>query len=149
MTNNSRILYRLPKQGKISGVCAGLSEYFSFDVTIMRLIFVLLFFITDGTIILLYVIVAIILPTSDRIDSSDDKLNSNTVGKRIQRLGQDLKENGAITRARNYLGAFLLILGIWLLLGQFLPQLFSIHWNLIWPAFLIFAGLLIIIKKRN
>lgn len=36
-------LYRIPSEGMIGGVCAGLAEYFSVDPTIVRLIFVLLF----------------------------------------------------------------------------------------------------------
>jgi phage shock protein C len=49
------------KEKKIFGVCGGLAEYFDLDPTVMRLIFVaavLLF----GTGILLYIIMAIIMP---------------------------------------------------------------------------------------
>jgi phage shock protein PspC (stress-responsive transcriptional regulator) len=49
------------KDKKIFGVCSGLAEYFDLDPTVMRLIFVaavLLF----GTGILLYIIMAIIMP---------------------------------------------------------------------------------------
>jgi len=150
MSNISKTLYRLPKQGKLSGVCAGLAEYFNFDVTIMRLIFVLLAFITNGMAILIYIILAVILPTSDYVVGDvDTKDDGDTIGEKVQRLGKDLRDNGAVTRARNYFGIFLLILGTWLLLGQFLPQLFAVRWNLIWPALLIFVGLLIIIRKRD
>jgi len=37
-------LYRIPSDGMIGGVCAGLGEHLVIDPTIIRLIFVLLFF---------------------------------------------------------------------------------------------------------
>ena len=145
MSNASRSLYRLPSKAKISGVCAGLAEYFGFDVTLMRLIFVLLAFITGGTMVLIYIVLAIILPVSDNIESNND----DTIGEKVQRFGKDLRENGAISRARNYFGAFLLIFGSWLLVARFMPQIFILHWDLIWPVILVFVVLLIIIRKKN
>jgi phage shock protein C len=35
-------LYRLPSDGMIGGVCAGLAEYLTADPTLIRLLFVLL-----------------------------------------------------------------------------------------------------------
>ncbi len=37
-------LYRIPSDGMIGGVCAGLGEHLTIDPTIIRLVFVLLFF---------------------------------------------------------------------------------------------------------
>ncbi len=37
-------LYRIPSQAMIGGVCAGLGEHLVIDPTIIRLVFVLLFF---------------------------------------------------------------------------------------------------------
>ena len=59
-----KTLYRLPKQGKIAGVCAGLADYFDMDVTLMRVLFVVAAFVTGGFGLLLYIILAIILPVS-------------------------------------------------------------------------------------
>jgi phage shock protein PspC (stress-responsive transcriptional regulator) len=58
----ARTLYTLPKEGKLSGVCAGLAAYFGMDVTVMRLIFVVLLFITQGFMILVYIVLAIAMP---------------------------------------------------------------------------------------
>jgi phage shock protein C len=35
-------LYRIPREGKLSGVCAGLAEYFDMDPTVMRLLLVVI-----------------------------------------------------------------------------------------------------------
>ena len=54
-------LSRSTKDKKILGVCAGFAEYFDIDVTIMRIIFVILFF--AGFIgLLAYLICALIMP---------------------------------------------------------------------------------------
>ena len=47
---------------KIFGVCSGLANYFDMDATIMRLIFVAAF-LTFGMGLLIYVIMAIIMPS--------------------------------------------------------------------------------------
>lgn len=51
----------------ISGVCAGLAEYFDLDPTLIRAIYAALTLFTAGFPgILLYIILLIILPTHDR-----------------------------------------------------------------------------------
>lgn len=47
---------------KIFGVCSGLANYFDMDATMMRLIFVAAF-LTFGMGLLIYVIMAIIMPS--------------------------------------------------------------------------------------
>lgn len=54
-------LYRSSENKKICGVCAGLAEYFDLDVTIMRLIFLLLLFVMGGG-LLAYLICALVMP---------------------------------------------------------------------------------------
>lgn len=54
-------LYRDTDEGKIGGVCAGLSEYFKIDVTLIRvLIGVFAFFYGGG--ILAYLLLWLLLP---------------------------------------------------------------------------------------
>lgn len=57
----SKKLYRIPEEGMLSGVCAGLAEYFNVDVTIIRLLWVLTLFVA-GTGILAYLVCAIVIP---------------------------------------------------------------------------------------
>lgn len=59
-------LYKDEHRKMIAGVCAGLSDYFSIDVTIIRVIF-LLSLILHGVGGLLYLILMIILPKKDYI----------------------------------------------------------------------------------
>lgn len=59
-----RHLYILPNEGMIGGVCAGLGAYFNIDVTVVRIIFVLLAFVSAGFWILAYLLLLVIVPTA-------------------------------------------------------------------------------------
>ena len=59
----ARRLYKVREGAMIAGVCNGLAAYFNIDVTIVRLLFVLLVF-TWGTGILVYIVMAIVVPSA-------------------------------------------------------------------------------------
>jgi phage shock protein C len=153
MATTKKTLRRLPKQGQIAGVCAGLADYLELDVTLMRVLFVILAFVTGGTFIILYIILAIILPVGDNTDAlnnTDTRATESTtsVGDKVQQLGQELQQNRGISRVRNYFGISLLVFGAWLLAGQFFPEWFAFRWDYVWPILLIVTGLLIVTKRR-
>lgn len=54
-------LYKNSHDKMICGVCQGISEYLGIDVTVVRLIFVLLGF-ASGVGLILYIVAAIIMP---------------------------------------------------------------------------------------
>lgn len=55
-------IYRSTTDKKFAGVCGGIAEYLDVDATLIRLAVVLLSLFSVGTGILIYIIVAIILP---------------------------------------------------------------------------------------
>ena len=55
-------LFRSKKNRMLFGVCGGLGEYFNTDPTIIRLIAVIAGFFTIGTVFLVYLVSAIIIP---------------------------------------------------------------------------------------
>ncbi len=59
---NMKRLYRSRTERQIAGVCGGLAEYLNFDPTIMRLIFVLGFFLTGSATFWLYIVLWLIVP---------------------------------------------------------------------------------------
>ena len=61
-------LYKSRTDKKISGVCGGLAAYFGIDVTLMRIVWILLGFFS-GIGIFIYILCAIVMPTEpDVID---------------------------------------------------------------------------------
>ena len=59
---NDKLLTRSLKDRMLAGVCAGLAEYMGLDPTVVRLIFVLLFFVSGPGILLAYLIMMMIVP---------------------------------------------------------------------------------------
>lgn len=49
----------------IMGVCGGIGEYFGVDPTIIRLLFIILAFITKGIFVLFYIIAFVLMPAGE------------------------------------------------------------------------------------
>ena len=62
MNSTYKQLQRTSGNRMIAGVCGGLGEYANVDPTLIRLIAVLLLFLTGPGIILAYLIMALIIP---------------------------------------------------------------------------------------
>ena len=67
-----RRLTRDRSNRKISGVAAGIADYFGLDPTIVRIAFVIGTMMTQGAALLLYIILSIALPTNDPSLDDDD-----------------------------------------------------------------------------
>ena len=63
MSNDVKRLYRSKKERMVAGICGGLGEYFRIDPTIMRLIFIVLWFLTGFIpMLVIYVIMWLLIP---------------------------------------------------------------------------------------
>jgi phage shock protein PspC (stress-responsive transcriptional regulator) len=60
-----RRLYQIHEGAMLSGVCVGLAAYLGVDVTIIRIIFIVLAIVTKGVWILAYVIMMFVIPYAD------------------------------------------------------------------------------------
>jgi phage shock protein C len=61
-----RRLYKSRRDRKLFGVCGGLGEYFDIDPTLVRILFILLTFLSFGTGIVMYLAMAIFVPEERR-----------------------------------------------------------------------------------
>ena len=85
-------LFRDPQNSMLGGVCAGLAHYLNIDVTIVRLITVLLFFLSASTVAIAYIILWIVVP------------EASTPLQRMQMMGKDpTVENIGKTVTGNFL----------------------------------------------
>ena len=62
MNSDYKQLTRSLSNRMIAGVCAGLGEYLNIDPTVVRLLFILGFFLTGPGVLIAYLIMAIIVP---------------------------------------------------------------------------------------
>ncbi len=62
MEKTNKRLIKSTSDRMISGVCAGIAEYFNLDPTLIRLLWAILTFCGVGSGIILYIIAAVIVP---------------------------------------------------------------------------------------
>jgi phage shock protein C len=79
--NDDKKLYRSRTNRYIAGVCGGLGDYFKMDPTLVRLIFVLAALVGWGTPVILYIVMAIIVPEEPGSGPIEPKVTS--AGERV------------------------------------------------------------------
>ncbi len=136
-------LYRIPEEGTIAGVCAGLAEYFVIDVTLVRVLAVVAAFGSIGFAVLVYIIMAFMIPTKQAGSASE------TVDERVQSVAKDISSGSQSNRLRTWLGVGLILVGLWFVLEVLWPDWFRIRWDVVWPTVLIIVGLAIIMRGRK
>lgn len=58
-------LYRSRTEKKLLGVCGGLAQYLDIDPTVLRLIAVILLFVSFGWAIVIYFVMGLVMPVDD------------------------------------------------------------------------------------
>ncbi len=79
----------------IGGVCGGLAQYFSIDVTIIRVLFALIV-IYGGSGLILYIILWIVVPTESQIKvASQEVIKENTkeIKKKVSSAVKEVKSD--------------------------------------------------------
>ena len=84
-----RRLFRDPDDAKVAGVISGLCHYFGInDPTWVRLAIVLLCFVSFGTVLLVYILLAIVIPkaqtSSEKLQMKGEPVNISTIEKEIK-----------------------------------------------------------------
>lgn len=82
-------LYLIREGAYITGVCTGLAAYFNADVTLVRLLFVGLTLLTQGAWILVYIVMAIVVPYAN---TSEEKAVAHGLPFNAQELIERAKE---------------------------------------------------------
>lgn len=140
MSESIKKLYRSRTDRVVWGVCGGLGEYFSVDPILFRIFFVILV-LGNGFGILLYLVLALLIPSSPRgqvVGPERVKSLAEELSVSAKKISGEMKiESGH--RARNILGLIILIIGILLLLQRFFHL--YLDWSLIYPLLVIFLGL--------
>jgi len=93
-TQTPKRLYQICEGAVLSGVCNGLAVYFNIDVTLVRIIFIILTVLTNGAWILVYIIMSVVIPYA------------NTSEQKAQAHGMPFNANELLQRAREKYGQF-------------------------------------------
>jgi phage shock protein C len=146
-------LYRSETNRMIAGVCGGLAKYFNVDATLVRLVFLLLFFL-GGSGFLLYFILWIIVPQESRTTGTAQDVvqaNAQDMAQTARSFGESMGASGgdvAQSAARNgplIFAVLLIFLGVWFLL----QNLLHIDLGQLWPIILIIIGLALLIPAMR
>ena len=62
-------LYQIREGAMLTGVCKGIAAYFDVDVTLIRIVFVVLAFATFGIAVLVYAVLAFVIPYADTTEA--------------------------------------------------------------------------------
>ncbi len=128
-------LYRKEYDKMFGGVCSGLADYLSIDVSLVRLVFILMaIFGLSG--VLVYIILWIVLPVKNMPDMPIYKEKDP---ERMQPYTNKSKSN-----ARLIVGLILIGLGFYFFLHEFhfIPHWFNL--GRLWPLVFIIPGILIL-----
>ncbi|HEU5467764.1 MAG TPA: PspC domain-containing protein [Steroidobacteraceae bacterium] len=94
-TSGPKRLYLVEEGAMIAGVCNGLAAYFGVDPTIVRLVFVVLLFLSGGLIAIAYLVLMFIVPTAktpeERAAARGLPFNAQELVEQAKRHYADLK----------------------------------------------------------
>jgi len=150
-------LYKSRKNKTIAGVCGGIAEYFDIDPVLVRLIFILFFFI-GGAAILAYIVGMIIMPNPpvEPVEATDTKAPSSKPSTdTIQKKPAPVPASGS--NASLIIGIILVLVGAYFLMGN-LPFLREYYWWFRWhlrdffvPGIFIVLGIILLIhgSRKN
>lgn len=155
MEEAPRKLYRSRRDRIVAGVCGGIGEYFNIDPVIIRLLFLLLI-LQVGSGLLIYIILAIIIPAApgreregEEIPSRGEKIRefAHGLGQRVYDFTRDVRDNKSwFSDRRNTIGSIFLLIGLSILFSQMFPEYWR-WWATLWPALLVALGFYIILKR--
>jgi len=148
--SNTKKLYRSKTNRVIFGICGGLGEYFDIDPLVIRILFILLTF-TGGSGIVIYLILAIMIPDSSGNKKSINEVISGTQEK-TQELAEEIKKNRDwIVNIKNIVGLVILFIGLDILFEQIFDfNPFSIiNWGIVWALIIVLIGLRIIFNSKE
>ena len=152
-------LTRSRKDRIIFGVCGGLAEYFGVDAVIIRLAFVI-FTILEWPGILLYIILAIIVPEAEKEDMTEKQTTDETVenlgeqlkisGEKLEEKVEEFGEELVTERPKRamWLGAILILLGLFFFLNR-LGFLWWLRGDIFLPLVLILLGVWLLISHTR
>ncbi len=97
ITKRKRRLYRDPEHRVLGGVCSGLGAYFNMDPVILRILFVVLIFITTGAALLAYIVLWIAVPpavtTAQKLEMRGQEATVKNIEKSIREEVKEVQES--------------------------------------------------------
>jgi phage shock protein PspC (stress-responsive transcriptional regulator) len=101
---SSKRLYRDGESKVIAGVCSGLAYYLNIDKAVIRIIFVILFFVTSGIALPVYLILWIAVPkassTTQRLEMQREPITVDNIGRKVKEDINEKKNDNKVKTSR-------------------------------------------------
>ena len=155
-------LFRSRHDRMVAGVAGGLAEMWDADPALIRIIWAVLIIFTGGVALLVYIVMAIVVPEADdaipapaatTVATGDAPLPTGSgwatppsssaearAARRAARAERDGMSGGLI------LGGFLVLLGLFFLAREYLP---NIDFDWFWPLVLVGLGVLLVVTSMR
>jgi phage shock protein PspC (stress-responsive transcriptional regulator) len=145
-------LYRSKKHRLVAGVAGGLAEYFGIDPILVRLVFILLFFVPPAVGFWLYLAGIIFIPEEGEKEKEekDEKEVTERLKEGAQKVSSSLEDLLKTAKKdtfhrRRLLGAFLVLLGVLFMLDRLF---LTVSPSFIWGLLFIFIGFILLVNRR-
>lgn len=171
-------LYRSRRDRMLAGVAGGLAEMWDADPALIRVIWALLVIFTGGIALLVYIVMAIVVPEEDEVDPAQpppaaghptrSTLAGETPGSMpLAETGETAQTAMSAPQAREQaraarraaraerggglspgvlFGGFLILLGVFFLVREYLPQ---IDFDWFWPVILVLIGVVLVMTAMG
>jgi phage shock protein PspC (stress-responsive transcriptional regulator) len=152
----TRRLYRSRTDTMLGGVAAGLASYLNTDPALVRVAWAALVVITSGAALLAYIVAWVVVP-EEPLAASVESTNTRrgepvtdpVTGEVIAPVATPDPAPASRTsdgRAGVVVGSGLVLIGVWFLLREYLPE---IDWSLIWPLVIVGIGAAILVTSMR
>jgi len=155
-------LYQSRRDRMLAGVAGGLAEMWDADPSLVRVIWALLVLFTGGIALIVYIVMAIVIPEDDAVRparvgqtfgaTAPPGASEAWTPTEAEAARESAREARAARRAARgdggfpagaILGGFLIILGGFFLAREFLPE---IDFDWFWPLILVGLGVLLVVS---
>ena len=152
----TRRLYRSRTDTMLGGVAAGLASYLNTDPALVRVAWAVLVVITSGAALLAYIVAWVVIPEEPLAASAEstdtasgepvtDPVTGEVIAPAVS--SDPAPESRASDgRAGVVVGIGLVLIGVWFLLREYLPE---IDWSLIWPLVIVGIGAAILVTSTR
>lgn len=149
----NRRLLRSRTDTVIGGVAAGLADYLNADPALVRIAWAILVPLTGGAALLAYIVAWIVVPEAPKaagapaeaaVDPADPDAPLPAADETV--VGDPPEPRRGENRAGFFVGLGLVVIGVWFLLREYLPDF---DWSLVWPVVLIGIGAAVLIATMR
>jgi phage shock protein C len=144
----NRRLYRSRGDRVFAGVAAGVADWVNADPALVRVAWVILAFVTSGLAVLVYVVMAFVVPEEPVAQRAVAPGTAGTDTDATQTLTEpvDAEPRRGETNGPLVLGILLVVVGLFFLLREYVPAL---DWDQIWPFAIIALGALLLFTSMR